>query len=163
MLKEKDPETAEILHENDLTRVIRALEIFESSGVKKSDIKDDKKPRFDFISILTNLEREKLYERINKRVDLMIENGIEDEVRSLLQMGVTLENQCMQGIGYKEVAECITQNLPFPSELVKMRSRRYAKRQITFFKRYENLNLYNLLEENAYEKLCKIIDKFLNI
>ena len=142
--------------------MIRALEIFESSGVKKSDIIDEKKPRFEFISILTNMDREKLYSRINKRVDLMIENGIEDEGRGLLSSGVTLENQCMQGIGYKEVAECITLNLPFPDELVKMRSRRYAKRQITFFKRSENLVLYNPLEDCAYEKLCKIVDNFLN-
>ena len=68
ILKDKDPETARILHENDLVRVIRALEIIESTGVKKSDIKDEKTPRYDFISIMTDMPREILYDRINKRV-----------------------------------------------------------------------------------------------
>lgn len=162
VLKEKDPETAEILHENDLVRVIRALEIFESTGVKKSDIVDEKKPRFDFITVMTDMPREVLYDRINKRVDQMVACGIEDEVKGLINLGVTIQNQCMQGIGYKEVYESITANLPFPSDLVKMNSRRYAKRQITFFKRAENLVKYNPLEYGEFEKLCKIIDNFLN-
>lgn len=162
ILKEKDPETAKILHVNDLVRVIRALEIVESSGIKKSDIVDEKKPRFDFIAITTDMPRELLYERINKRVDLMVQNGIEEEVKSLLSRGVTIENQCMQGIGYKEVVESLQGGFEFPSELVKMNSRRYAKRQITFFKRYENLIKYNPLIEGEFEKLCKIVDNFLN-
>ena len=73
VLIEKDPETAKILHPNDLVRVIRALEIFEGSGVKKSEIVDEKIPRFDFLTVLTDLDREVLYDRINKRVDLMVE------------------------------------------------------------------------------------------
>lgn len=162
ILKSVDPESAEVLHENDLVRVIRALEIFESSGVKKSDIVDEKTPRFKFISILTDMDREVLYDRINRRVDLMIDNGIEAEVKALMDMGVNLNCQCMQGIGYKEVLESISNNEPFPTELVKMRSRRYAKRQITFFKRSENLVKYNPTQKGEYEKLCKIIDNFIN-
>ncbi len=162
VLKNKDPETAQILHENDLVRVIRALEIVESTGVKKSDIKDEKTPRYDFISIMTDMPRETLYDRINKRVDIMVEKGIESEVKGLIDKGVTIQNQCMQGIGYKEVYESITRGEPFPYELVKMNSRRYAKRQITFFKRNENLYKYNPLLDGEFEKLCKIIDNFLN-
>ncbi len=162
VLKNKDPETAQILHENDLVRVIRALEIVESTGVKKSDIKDEKTPRYDFISIMTDMPRETLYDRINKRVDIMVEKGIESEVKGLIDKGVTIQNQCMQGIGYKEVYESITKGEPFPYELVKMNSRRYAKRQITFFKRNENLYKYNPLLDGEFEKLCKIIDNFLN-
>ena len=161
VLKEKDPETAQILHENDLVRVIRALEIVESTGVKKSDIIDEKTPRFDFISIMTDMPRDLLYDRINRRVDVMVEKGIEDEVKGLISKGVTIQNQCMQGIGYKEVYGSIVNGEPFPSELVKMNSRRYAKRQITFFKRNENLVKYNPLEVCEFEKLCKIIDNFL--
>lgn len=162
VLKEKDPETAQILHENDLVRVIRALEIFESTGIKKSDIVDEKKARFDFITIMTDMPRDLLYDRINKRVDQMVEMGIEDEVKGLISQGVTIKNQCMQGIGYKEVYESLTNNLPFPLEQVKMNSRRYAKRQITFFKRSENLVKYNPLDNCEYEKLVKIVDNFLN-
>ena len=162
VLKNKDPETAQILHENDLVRVIRALEIVENTGIKKSDIKDEKTPRYDFISIMTDMPRETLYDRINKRVDIMVEKGIESEVKGLIDKGVTIQNQCMQGIGYKEVYESITKGEPFPYELVKMNSRRYAKRQITFFKRNENLYKYNPLLDGEFEKLCKIIDNFLN-
>lgn len=162
ILIEKDPETAKILHVNDLVRVIRALEIVESSGIKKSDIVDEKIPRFDFIAITTDINRATLYDRINRRVDLMIENGIEIEVKNLLEQGVTIENQCMQGIGYKEVVESILSGSEFPAEQIKMNSRRYAKRQITFFKRYENLIKYNPLIDGEFEKLCKIIDNFLN-
>ena len=163
VLKEKDPETAKILHVNDLVRVIRALEIVESSGIKKSDIVDEKIPRFDFIAITTDMPRDVLYDRINRRVDLMIKNGIEEEVKGLLNMGITFDNQCMQGIGYKEAVESMLCGLEFPTELVKMNSRRYAKRQITFFKRYENLLKYNPYIDGEFEKLCKIIDNFLNI
>ncbi|MBR2337591.1 MAG: tRNA (adenosine(37)-N6)-dimethylallyltransferase MiaA [Clostridia bacterium] len=162
ILIEKDPETAKILHVNDLVRVIRALEIVESSGIKKSDIVDEKIPRFDFIAITTDMNRATLYDRINRRVDLMIENGIENEVKNLLEQGVTIENQCMQGIGYKEVVESTSSGSEFPAEQIKMNSRRYAKRQITFFKRYENLIKYNPLIDGEFEKLCKIIDNFLN-
>lgn len=162
VLKEKDPETAEILHENDLVRVIRALEIVESTGIKKSEIKDDKSPRYDFISIMTDMPRDVLYERINRRVDLMIEKGIKDEVKGLIEKGVKRENQCMQGIGYKEVYESILNGEPFPTELVKMNSRRYAKRQITFFKRSENMIKYNPTKDEEFEKLCKIVEDFIN-
>ena len=99
---------------------------------------------------------------ISKAADLMIENGIEAEVKALMDIGVDLNCQCMQGIGYKEVLESISNNEPFPTELVKMRSRRYAKRQITFFKRSENLVKYNPAQNGEYEKLCKIIDNFIN-
>ena len=162
ILKSKDPESAEILHENDLVRVVRALEIVESTGIKKSDIIDEKTPRFDFISIMTDMPRELLYDRINKRVDIMVEKGIEDEVSNLIKKGVTIDNQCMQGIGYKEVYDSIIKGEPFPLELVKMNSRRYAKRQITFFKRNENIVKYNPLQDGEFKKLCKIIDDFLN-
>ncbi len=141
VLKNKDPETAQILHENDLVRVIRALEIVESTGVKKSDIKDEKTPRYDFISIMTDMPRETLYDRINKRVDIMVEKGIESEVKGLIDKGVTIQNQCMQGIGYKEVIEGRETGLSNEEikELIKKNTRNYAKRQITYFKRMENL------------------------
>ena len=90
--------------------------------------------------------------------------GFRDMLQRLTRTDIHIStgNQCMQGIGYKEVAECILSGNEFPSELVKMRSRRYAKRQITFFKRFDNMIKYNTLEENEFEKLCKIIDKFLD-
>ncbi len=162
ILKEKDPETAAKLHPNDLVRVIRALEIFDATGVKKSDIKDEMVPRYDFIALMPTLPREILYERINARVDNMMSCGLTGEVRSLLESGVTLEDQCMQGIGYKETAEAILSGAEIPTEQIKMNTRRYAKRQITFFKRFQNLYPIDFTDDDKSEKTFKIIDNFLN-
>lgn len=162
ILKEKDPETAAKLHPNDLVRVIRALEIFDATGVKKSDIKDEMVPRYDFIALMPTLPREILYERINARVDNMMSCGLTSEVRSLLESGVTLEDQCMQGIGYKETAEAILSGTEIPTEQIKMNTRRYAKRQITFFKRFQNLYPIDFTDDDKSEKTFKIIDNFLN-
>lgn len=162
ILKEKDPETAAKLHPNDLVRVIRALEIFDATGVKKSDIKDEMVPRYDFIALMPTLPREILYERINARVDNMMSCGLTSEVRSLLESGVTLEDQCMQGIGYKETAEAILSGAEIPTEQIKMNTRRYAKRQITFFKRFQNLYPIDFTDDDKSEKTFKIIDNFLN-
>ena len=162
ILKEKDPETAAKLHPNDLVRVIRALEIFDATGVKKSDIKDEMVPRYDFIALMPTLPREILYEKINARVDNMMSCGLTSEVRSLLESGVTLEDQCMQGIGYKETAEAILSGTEIPTEQIKMNTRRYAKRQITFFKRFKNLYPIDFTDNDKIEKIFKIIDNFLN-
>ena len=162
ILKEKAPETAAKLHPNDLVRVIRALEIFDATGVKKSDIKDEMVPRYDFIALMPTLPREILYERINARVDDMMSCGLTSEVRSLLESGVTLEDQCMQGIGYKETAEAILSGTEIPTEQIKMNTRRYAKRQITFFKRFQNLYPIDFTDDDKIEKTFKIIDNFLN-
>ncbi|HBF86885.1 MAG TPA: tRNA (adenosine(37)-N6)-dimethylallyltransferase MiaA [Clostridiales bacterium] len=160
LLKKVDPETAAKLHENDVVRVVRALEIFESTGVKKSDIKDEKIQRFDPFVILTEMPREKLYARINARVDEMIKRGLEREVKGLLSEGVCLENQCMQGIGYKEIAESGKADEE-TVEKIKMNSRRYAKRQITFFKRYENARAIDTENLADKEKLFEEIKNFL--
>lgn len=135
-----DPETAEKLHPNDLTRVIRALEIYYATGKKKSQQQDKAVARYNYKAYCISHQRSVLYDRINKRVDIMLENGLVNEVKSLINMGITKENQCMQGIGYKEVYDAIISNdFSGLSELLKLNSRHYAKRQITFFKRLEGL------------------------
>ena len=155
ILKEKDPVTAEKLHFNDSKRVIRALEIYES-GTKKSDIVDNFKPKYDYKAYCINYDREVLYERINKRVDIMFNNGLIEEVKSLLSQGITFENQSMQGIGYKELKEYFNGNLALEQvkDLIKLNTRHYAKRQITFFKRMKNLVM---LEPDSVENLAKLI------
>lgn len=139
-LKEKDPESAEKLHYNDLKRVIRALEIYDVTGKAKSEQQDKPIPRFDFAAFSIEYPRETLYERINQRVDIMFEQGLIAEVQSLLEGGVKEEMQCMQGIGYKEVAEGLRLGASEEEikELIKKNTRNYAKRQQTFFKRMEN-------------------------
>lgn len=140
ILREKDPESAQKLHPNDRKRVIRALEIFDVAGKPKSMQKDEDVPRFDFLAVSVEYPRDVLYARIDKRVDIMFEQGLKQEVEGLLLKGVDENAQCMQGIGYKEVAEGMKAGLSVEEikELVKKNTRNYAKRQLTFFKRMEN-------------------------
>ena len=158
ILKEKDPASAEKLHYNDTKRVIRALEIVESTGKPKSEQCDNRIPRFDFVAVSIDYPREDLYKRINKRVDLMFQNGLLEEVQGLLDRGVTLDMQCMQGIGYKEVAEGLQagEGIEGIKELIKKNTRNYAKRQLTFFKRMENHYKFSP-ETVSVEEILKLL------
>ena len=140
LLAEKDPISAEKLHENDVKRVIRALEIFDMTGKAKSEQNDLVTPRFDFVAVSIDYPRATLYERIELRVEQMFENGLLEEVHALRKLGVTKDAQCMQGIGYKEIVEGEEAGLSLAEikELIKKNTRNYAKRQITFFKRMQN-------------------------
>ncbi|MBO4573247.1 MAG: tRNA (adenosine(37)-N6)-dimethylallyltransferase MiaA [Clostridia bacterium] len=140
-LKEVDRETSLVLHENDTVRVIRALEIFELTGRKKSETTDEKTARYDFKAYSFDYDRKELYDRINARVDDMFRRGLKQEVVSLLESGLDKNCQSMQAIGYKEIVEGIDAGLSDEEikELVKRNTRRYAKRQITYFKRYDNM------------------------
>lgn len=140
VLQEKDPESAAKLHVNDVKRVIRALEIYETTGKKKSLQDDGYSPRFNFTAVSIDYPRETLYERIHKRVDIMFNDGLLEEVQTLLNNGVSLDAQCMQGIGYKEIVEGLENSVSLDEikELIKKNTRNYAKRQITFFKRMQN-------------------------
>ena len=159
-LKKVDEETAVKLHKNDLVRVVRALEIYYGTGKKKSEQNDKLTPRYDYTAVTIDHDRETLYNRINERVDLMINNGLIDEVKSLINKGVTIENQCMQGIGYKEVYEAIKNNdFSGLAELIKLNSRHYAKRQITFFKKLQNLNYLKGNLEELTDKTLKLFYK----
>lgn len=141
LLQEIDPETARKLSVNDTMRVSRALEIYYSTGKRKSDIVDENEPRFDFKAMSIDFEREKLYERINLRVEKMFDRGLVDEVKGLLESGVSPNAQSMQGIGYKEIVSGLSEGVTVEEmkETVKRNTRRYAKRQITYFKRTEGL------------------------
>ncbi len=159
ILKDKDPITAERLHPNDLKRVIRALEIYDG-GSKKSDIIDDKSPVFDYDAYCISFPRDELYERIDKRVDYMVEKGLVEEVISLKKQGVTLFEQCMQGIGYKEIFSYLSGELSIEQaiDLIKLNTRHYAKRQITFFKKLPNLTeLHPEKTELLAERICKTL------
>ncbi len=136
-----DEQSAKKIHKNDIVRVVRALEIFYGTGKKKSMQNDKNIPRFSYLAVTIDMDRQILYDRINRRVDIMLENGLVDEVKHLMDLGVTKENQCMQGIGYKEVYDAIKLNdFTNLADLIKLNSRHYAKRQITFFKKLENLH-----------------------
>ena len=154
ILTELDPESASKLHYNDLKRVIRALEIYES-GTKKSSITDELIPKYDFSAFMIDFPRETLYERINLRVDQMFDSGLIDEIDSLLKQGITSDYQCMQAIGYKEVLDYFNGliSLDQAKELIKLNTRHYAKRQITFFKKLDPIKLMPDAVENLASKI----------
>lgn len=141
LLANVDEESAKKLHPNETQRVIRALEIYECTGKKKSELKDEYVPRFDYLAVAIDYPREEMYNRIDVRVDAMFENGLVDEVKGLLNRGVNKSMQCMKAIGYKEVVECLEKGETERAmrDIIKLNTRHYAKRQITFFKRIPNL------------------------
>lgn len=161
LLKETDAESAARLHPNDVKRVVRALEIFELTGKKKSQQNDGDAPRYPFVSFAFDFPREELYGRIDRRVDCMFEAGLVGEVRSLLQSGVPENAQCMQGIGYKEVVEGL-KNIDLQGtmrDIIKKNTRNYAKRQLTFFKRMQNLHWLTPREiYSAAEEVCSVYE-----
>lgn len=144
MLKSKDEDAAKKIHKNNVKRVLRALEICNLSGISKTkqDAKTSKENiKYDYRSFVISIEREKLYDRINKRIDIMIENHLLEEVKFLLNKNLPLDSTAMQAIGYKELFPYIKgeETLNECVEKLKQESRRYAKRQITWFKKTEDI------------------------
>lgn len=142
ILQEKDPASAGRIHANNVKRVIRALEVLDVTGRPFSDYREEKKLNsdFDIFYYWISCDREKLYHRIDERVDAMMAQGLLEEVSALKEAGLTREQQSMQGIGYKEILEYLDGkiSLKYAVELIKQRSRNYAKRQMTWFRNDEN-------------------------
>lgn len=142
LLQEKDPEAASLIHANNVKRVVRALEVLEVTGKPFSDYKEEKRlnPDYNIFYYWISCDRETLYGRINERVDAMMAQGLLEEVSRLKARGLTKAHQSMQGIGYKECLDYLDgrTTLAFAVELIKQRSRNYAKRQMTWFRNDEN-------------------------
>ena len=155
-----DRESAEKLHPNDIRRVIRALEIFELTGRKKSAQADPKTPRYPYEAFCIDWQREILYERIAARVQEMFSEGLVDEVKGLLAAGVSEDAQCMQAIGYKEVVEILKNDglHSTMSDIIIKNTRNYAKRQLTFFKKLPGLHF---LAPDRTEVLVEEIGRYL--
>lgn len=150
LLKEKDAEKAEKIHANNVKSVIRALEILSKGGETKPKARE---PKREYVLFALNDDRDTLYDRINKRVDKMIDSGLVDEVRRLSELYDT-RAQAFQAIGYKEIVEFLNgkTSLEQAVELIKQHTRNYAKRQITFIKR---LNPIWLDAKQPTEKLLE--------
>lgn len=139
-LKEVDPESAETIHANNVKRVIRALEYYHLTGQPISEhnrTEREKESPYDFRYFVLNDDRELLYRRIEKRVDRMIEAGLVDEVRALKDMGCSMDDISMQGLGYKEILGYLNgeYDLEHAVYLIKRDTRHFAKRQLTWFRR----------------------------
>ena len=147
-LKEVDPEYAMTVHFNNIKRVIRALEYFKQTGQKFSAHNKEQlnnESPYDFLYFVLNRERNILYERINKRVDIMIEQGLVKEVEHLKALGYGRELVSMQGLGYKEIASYFDGEISLQDaiDLIKQSTRRFAKRQLTWFRREKEATFIN--------------------
>lgn len=168
-LKVCDPRAAEEIHPNNSKRVIRALEYFEETGKPISAHNEEQKEKespFTFCYFVLNDDRARLYERINLRVDLMLQQGLVEEVRKLMNMGLDESFVSMKGIGYKELFPYIRgeQTLEACVEAIKTESRRYAKRQLTWFRREKDVIWVNK-QDFAYDEekiLAFMLDSWKN-
>jgi tRNA dimethylallyltransferase len=157
-----DPDTAKRLHPNDRRRVIRALEIYHTTGQPLSQHLDAQKqlePRYQAVKFGLARNRPRLYQRIDARVDQMIEAGLLDEVKNLLEQGLAEGATAMQALGYKELVGYLRgeYDLAEAIRLLKRDTRRYAKRQLTWFRRDEEiiwLDLDKLTIEDATDKIA---------
>ena len=161
MLKEVDPEAAKEIHENNLKRVIRALEYYNETGMRISEHNKEQRQKespYNFRYYVLNMDREKLYNRVNLRVDIMAENGLVDEVTKLKEMGYGKELNSMQGIGYKEIRDYVDGAYDYETaiETLKKNTRNFAKRQITWFKREKEVIWLN--HEEFYNDKEKILE-----
>lgn len=162
-LKAIDPEYAAIVHPNNVKRVVRAIEYYCQTGQKMSqhnlEAKQRKSP-YDVSFVVLNMEREKLYERINLRVDLMIKNGLLDEVKNLLDRGYSADLVSMQGLGYKEFVPYFNgeTTLETAIEELKQGTRHFAKRQLTWFRRQSKGLWIDLTNEDKTTAVQEIVD-----
>ncbi len=167
LLQQIDLKSAQAIHPNNLKRVIRALEFYKTTGIKQSEHieKNAKSSIYDAIKFCLFPQREILYEKINKRVDIMLKKGLVDEVEALLADGVDSNCTSMQGIGYKEIALYLEKKISLDEavEMIKMGTRRYAKRQITWFKRETETNFVDNSFEINIENFVKTIELSLKI
>ncbi len=160
-----DPELAARIHPNDRQRIIRALEVFHQGAVPLSTLQKGhgfKEQLFPAIKVFVSREREVLYERINRRVDRMIESGLKDEVEGLLAMGYTSELKSMQSLGYRQMAAHIAGAISIHEAVrqIKRDTRRYAKRQITWFRGDSEFRSFDAGDvEGIYDYIRRAIEE----
>ncbi|EJO5348813.1 tRNA (adenosine(37)-N6)-dimethylallyltransferase MiaA [Clostridium botulinum] len=167
LLKDIDKESYEKLYPNDLKRVVRALEVFKITGKSISEYtKENEKKLYDIPYninyFVLNMDREVLYERINKRVDIMIDKGLIKEVNNLKSMGYTPDMQSMKGIGYKEILFYLNGDISLDEAiyLIKKGSRNYAKRQLTWFRK-DKRSIW--IDKDKYRCEDEIVDEIIKI
>ena len=169
MLRCVDPVTAQKLHTNDIRRIIRALEVYKYTGIPISKHQEESRKQpspYRILLIGLTMERERLYNRINQRVDIMLEQGLVEEVCSLLDMAYDKSLTSMQGLGYKEIISYLEGFYSYDEavEVLKRDTRRYAKRQLTWFRRDQRIHWIDINEKDSQkdvlEKCINYVEKF---
>lgn len=164
-LKLLDQQAAERIHPNNLKKVIRALEVLHTTGEGIRKFEESFIPAKDYRCILIGLnrDREELYQRIDQRVDLLIDSGLVGEIQGLLEKGLTEKNISMKGIGYKEIIGFLhgEYDLTEAIRIVKLNTRHYAKRQLTWLRRYPDMKWFNLSEFDTDEQALSAIFDFI--
>jgi tRNA dimethylallyltransferase len=167
MLQEVDPVSALRQYRNDIRRIIRALEVYELTGRPFSDQQPGSLEEcpYRFCTLGLQMDRETLYSRIESRVDVMMNAGLLAEVEKLLCMGVTPQAQSMQGLGYKELLPVLLNGLPLPLAIdaIKLGTRHYAKRQMTWFRRTEGIAWLDAMSDSLAEQAQKAAHETLDI
>lgn len=166
LLKDIDPESYERLFPNDRKRVIRALEVYKHTGKTISQYQAESKNKpieYNIAYIGLTMDRQKLYDRINLRVDKMFEQGLVDEVKSLYNMGYNTDMPSMQAIGYKELFDYFNSlcTLQEAKDNIKQNSRRYAKRQLTWFRRDERIHWVEIDKYNSLDEIMENILEYI--
>lgn len=160
LLSAVDPDAAARIHPNNIRKIIRAIEAYELGSKLESMDKLEPNTKYDFKINIVNMEREWLYTRINRRVDKLMEEGLLKEVKHLLSMGYNSETPAMKGIGYKELLLYLDGKATLEEAVnnIKTNTRHYAKRQLTWFKRYENAHW---IEIQKGQMVGNVVDEIL--
>ncbi|HSR05237.1 MAG TPA: tRNA (adenosine(37)-N6)-dimethylallyltransferase MiaA [Proteiniclasticum sp.] len=165
ILQKVDPVSAERIHPNNLKRVIRALEVYKVTGKPFSSFKDTNKlnPKYDVQYYYLNKNRESLYAGIDQRVEKMLSMGLLEEIRTVKSQGLTKDFVSMKGIGYKEFFSYLEDEISLEEaiDLVKMRSRNYAKRQLTWFRNHDSAMELNK-DQLSDDEILEILEKHVN-
>ena len=168
-LQSLDPDAAAVIHPNNVKRMLRAIERLEHGEEKLAAFTDSTTPYPDYDSLLLGLDRDRaeLYDRINRRVDKILQAGLEEEVKRLMAMGFTSSDIAMKGIGYKEVIDCLSEGRPIEeaADLIRKNTRHYARRQLIWLRRYPQMHWITLrgdgFDEDAYARMKERIEPWL--
>lgn len=165
MLALRDPEAASGIHPHNVKKVIRALERLKEGEGRVRQFRDIKRETEDYDVIMIGLTRNRaeLYDRINRRVDILVDNGLIEEVSMLMGMGLTEDNISMKGIGYKEIIHFLSGECSKDEAInkIKKNTRNYAKKQLTWFRRYDRMNWYNISDFDDDDDAAEVIISWL--
>ncbi len=162
LLAEIDPESAKVIHANNIKRVIRALEFHHQTGAcisKHNEEQRKKQSPYNYLYFVLNDDRQKLYDRIDRRIDEMLEQGLVDEVTGLVNHGCTRDMVSMQGLGYKEILDYLDGSCTLEEAVYRLKrdTRHFAKRQLTWFKREQDVHWLNREDKTEDELLNQML------